>query len=76
MREAVVYALELLRVKVIFVEEAQHLMYVDTPHKPTAPLDWLKALTNRTNVLHVIYNQKSSPLTPSFRRCLRAAAQV
>lgn len=35
MREAVVYALELLRVKVVFVDEAQHLMYVDTPHKPT-----------------------------------------
>jgi hypothetical protein len=54
MREAVVYALELLRVKAVFVDEAQHLMYVDTPHKPTAQLDWLKALTNRTNVLHVL----------------------
>ena len=54
MREAVVYALELLRVKVVFVDEAQHLMYVDTPHKPTAQLDWLKTLTNRTNVLHVL----------------------
>jgi energy-coupling factor transporter ATP-binding protein EcfA2 len=54
MREAVVYALELLRVKVVFVDEAQHLMYVDTPHKSTAQLDWLKALTNRTNVLHVL----------------------
>ncbi len=54
MREAVVYALELLRVKVVFVDEAQHLMYVDTPRKPTAQLDWLKALTNRTNVLHVL----------------------
>ena len=54
MREAVVYALELLRVKVVFVDEAQHLMYVDTPHKPAAQLDWLKTLTNRTNVLHVL----------------------
>lgn len=54
MREAVEYALALLRVKVVFVDEAQHLMYVDTPHKPTAQLDWLKALTNRTNVLHVL----------------------
>jgi hypothetical protein len=24
------------------------------PHKPTLQLDWLKALTNRTNVLHVL----------------------
>jgi hypothetical protein len=54
LREAVVYALELLRVKAVFVDEAQHLMYVDTPHRPAAQLDWLKALTNRTNVLHVL----------------------
>jgi len=54
MREAVVYAFVLLRVKAVFVDEAQHLMSVDTPHKPTSQLDWLKALTNRTNVLHVL----------------------
>jgi hypothetical protein len=54
MREAVVYALKLLQVQVVFVDEAQHLMYVDTPHRPAAQLDWLKALTNRTNVLHVL----------------------
>jgi len=33
---------------------AQHLMSVDTPHKPASQLDWLKTLTNRTNVLHVL----------------------
>jgi hypothetical protein len=54
LREAVVYALELLQVKAVFVDEAQHLMSVDTPHRPAAQLDWLKALTNRTNVLHVL----------------------
>src|SRR5215469_13183937 len=54
MREAVHYALSLLRVKVVFVDEAQHLMYVDTPHKPTAQLDWLKTFTEQTNVLHVL----------------------
>jgi Bacterial TniB protein len=43
-----------LRVKVVLVDEAQHLMSVDTPHKPTSQLDWLKTLTNRTNVLHVL----------------------
>src|SRR6266568_5758915 len=53
MREAVQYALSLLRVKVVFVDEAQHLMYVDTSHKPTAQLDWLKTFTEQTNVLHV-----------------------
>ena len=40
--------------QVVFVDEARHLMYVDTPHKPTAQLDWLKTLTNRTNVLHIL----------------------
>ncbi|MFL5586952.1 MAG: ATP-binding protein [Ktedonobacteraceae bacterium] len=54
MREAVEYAFDLLGVKTVFVDEAQHLMYVDTPHKPAAQLDWLKSLTNRTNVLHVL----------------------
>jgi hypothetical protein len=54
MRDAVEYALELLRVKVVFVDEAQHLMSVDAHHKPTTQLDWLKTLTNRTNVLHVL----------------------
>lgn len=53
-REAVQYALALLRVKVVFVDEAQHLMYVDMPHKPTAQLDWLKTFTEQTNVLHVL----------------------
>jgi Cdc6-like AAA superfamily ATPase len=75
-REAVQYALALLRVKVVFVDEAQHLMYVDTPHKPTAQLDWLKTFTEQTNVLHVMYNPKSSPFDPFFRRCLRAAPQA
>lgn len=54
MREAVIYAFALLRVKVVFVDEAQHLMSVEMLHKPTSHLDWLKALTNRTNMLHVL----------------------
>ena len=54
MRDAVQYALALLRVQVVFVDEAQHLMYVDTPHKPTAQLDWLKTFTEERNVLHVL----------------------
>lgn len=54
MREAVIYAFAQLRVKVVFVDEAQHLMSVETLHRPTSQLDWLKALTNRTNVLHVL----------------------
>src|SRR5260221_14514126 len=54
MRDAVQYALALLRVQVVFVDEAQHLMYVDKPHKPTAQLDWLKTFTEVRNVLHVL----------------------
>src|SRR5260370_21810489 len=54
MRDALQYALALLRVQVLFVNESQHLLYVDTPHKPTAQLDWLKTFTEETNVLHVL----------------------
>jgi energy-coupling factor transporter ATP-binding protein EcfA2 len=54
MRNAVEYALALLQVKVVFVDEAQHLLAADPLRKPTSQLDWLKTLTNKTNVLHVL----------------------
>lgn len=54
MRNAVEYALVLLQVKVVFVDEAQHLLAPDPLRKPTAQLDWLKTLANRTNVLHIL----------------------
>jgi hypothetical protein len=54
MRDAVIYALERLRVYAVFIDEAQHLMRVDAPFKPLNQLDWLKGITNRTNVLHVL----------------------
>jgi hypothetical protein len=54
MRNAVEYAFALLQVKVVFVDEAQHLLAADPRSRPTAQLDWLKTLTNRTNVLHVL----------------------
>ncbi len=53
-RNVVEYALRLLQVKVVFVDEGQHLLAPDPLRKPTAQLDWLKALANRTNVLHVL----------------------
>jgi hypothetical protein len=54
MREAVEYALELLQVKAVVIDEAQHLMQVTAPLRPVDQLDWLKSLTNRTQVLHVL----------------------
>lgn len=54
MREAVEYALELLRVKAVVIDEAQHLLQVTAPLRPVDQLDWLKSLTNRTQVLHVL----------------------
>lgn len=54
MRDAVIYALERLRVKAVFIDEAQHLMRVESPFKPVDQLDWLKGMTNRTNVLHIL----------------------
>ena len=54
MREAVEYALELLQVQAVVIDEAQHLMQVMAPLRPVDQLDWLKSLTNRTQVLHVL----------------------
>jgi hypothetical protein len=54
MREAVEYALELLQVKAVVIDEAQHLMQVTAPLRPMDQLDWLKSMTNRTQVLHVL----------------------
>ena len=54
MRNAVEYAFALLQVKVVFVDEAQHLLASDPRIRPTAQLDWLKTLANRTNVLHLL----------------------
>lgn len=53
-RNVVEYALRVFQVKVVFVDEGQHLLAPDPLRKPTAQLDWLKALANRTNVLHVL----------------------
>jgi hypothetical protein len=42
MRDAVSYALDLLGVKAVCIDEAQHLMYADATQKPWIQLDWRK----------------------------------
>lgn len=54
MRDAVSYALDLLKVKAVCIDEAQHLMQADAAQKPSIQLDWLKSLTNRSNLLYVL----------------------
>jgi hypothetical protein len=54
MRDAVSYALDLLKVKAICIDEAQHLMQADAVQKPSVQLDWLKSLTNRSNLLYIL----------------------
>ena len=54
LRDAVIYALERLQVKAVIIDEAQHLMHVEPPFKPIDQLDWLKGMTNWTNVLHIL----------------------
>ncbi len=54
LREAVEHALERLHVQAVVIDEAQHLMQIAAPLKPADQLDWLKSMTNRTNVLHVL----------------------
>jgi hypothetical protein len=43
-----------LQVKAVVIDEAQHLMQVQPPLKPVDQLDWLKSMTNRTQVLHIL----------------------
>jgi hypothetical protein len=41
-------------VKAVVIDAAQHLMQVTAPLRPVDQLDWLKSLTNRTQVVHVL----------------------
>src|SRR5260370_1287339 len=54
MRDAVSYALDLLGVKAVCIDEAQHLMYADAAQKPSIQLDLLKSLTNRSHLLYIL----------------------
>jgi hypothetical protein len=54
MRDAVLYALDLLKVKAVFIDEAQHLLQADAMQKPSIQLDWLKSLANRSNRLYIL----------------------
>jgi hypothetical protein len=54
MRDAVSYALDLLKVSAVCIDEAQHLMQADDVQKPSVQLDWLKSLTNRSNLLYIL----------------------
>jgi hypothetical protein len=53
-RDAVIYALEVAGVQALCVDEAQHVMHSDATQRPGVQLDWLKSLTNRTNVLYIL----------------------
>jgi hypothetical protein len=52
--EATEQALRRLQVKAVVIDEAEHLMQTDATHKPVDQLNWLKSLTNHTNVLHIL----------------------
>lgn len=54
MREVAEQALIRARVKAVFADEGHRLMQGDGRHSVDAQLEWLKSLTNRTNVLHVL----------------------
>lgn len=54
MREAVEQVLEQLQVRAVVIDEAQHLMQVETGHKAVEQLDWLKSMTNRTKAVHIL----------------------
>lgn len=54
MREVAEQALIRARVKAVFADEGHRLMQGDGRHSVDEQLEWLKSLTNRTNVVHVL----------------------
>jgi DNA polymerase III delta prime subunit len=54
MRHVAEQALIRARVKAVFVDEGHRLMQGDGSHTVDEQLEWLKSLSNRTNVLHVL----------------------
>jgi hypothetical protein len=54
MREVAEQALIRAHVKAVFADEGHRLMQGDGSHSTDEQLEWLKSLTNRTNVLHVL----------------------
>src|SRR5947207_7053221 len=54
MRAVAEQALIRAHVKAVFVDEGHRLMQGDGNHSVDEQLEWLKSLTNRTNVLHVL----------------------
>jgi hypothetical protein len=54
MRAVAEQALTRARVKAVFVDEGHRLMQGDGSHSVDEQLEWLKSLSNRTNVLHVL----------------------
>jgi hypothetical protein len=54
MRVTAEQALIRAQVKAVFIDEGHRLMQGDGSHSVDEQLEWLKSLTNRTNVLHVL----------------------
>ncbi len=54
MRQVAEQALIRARVKALFIDEGHRLMQGDGSHSVDEQLEWLKSLSNRTKVLHVL----------------------
>src|SRR5260370_27712440 len=54
MRQVAEQALIRARVRAVFADEGHRLMQGDWSHSVDEQLEWLKSLSNRTNVLHVL----------------------
>ncbi len=76
LKEATKDALPRHGVRVVMVDEAHHMLYGGNGMGGSTlqeQLEWLKSLSSTTQIIHIMYNQKSSPFDPFLRRCLRAA---
>jgi energy-coupling factor transporter ATP-binding protein EcfA2 len=75
-RDAYEEELRRLALRTVILDEAQHLIQSGDGKQPKDQLNWIKSMATETGVLHIMYNPKSSPFDPFFRRCLRAAPQA
>src|SRR2546428_9384093 len=66
MRDVYEEELRRLRLRAVLLDEAQHLITSGDGKQPKDQLNWIKSMAIETGVLHIMYNQKSSPLRPQL----------
>jgi hypothetical protein len=69
LRQALEDALRRYGVRAVIIDEAQHLMKVGTGAKLLDQLDWIKSMTNVTEVLHILLGTYDLPAQSGYPFC-------